>query len=471
MSRLVGIFFASCALTTGAPRSALAERGGHGRERGGAGAAAAVHAYASAYVHAAFALTPTYARQTGLACSACHTHFPELTATGRAFKLNGYVFRRSESLEGKNPEGDQSLLLNLVAPVSLMVQTSYTSTKKTLPGTQNGTVVFPDQLSIFTGGEITPHVGGFLQITIHPQTGQLGVDNSDFRYATHTNLLSKRATLGLSLNNNPTVQDIWNSTPAWRFPYASSSVAPTPRAVTLVDGTLAQTVAGLTAYTMWNDRVYAEFGMYRSAPLGVHRPFDSTLTGVIDGGAPYWRLAFPNAWGNDYLSIGAYGMAASIYPAGVVGPTNRFTDVAVDLAFMHSLGSNSFTLDGSWIHEQQAWRVPGAAANPTNTLRTFRAAAMYHIGQRYAFTLAPFVTTGSSDTLLYAPGPVIGSRTRSPNNDGLITEVDFMPWQNLRLQFQYVLYNKFNGSSSNYDGFGRQASDNNTLYIVTWLLY
>jgi hypothetical protein len=46
-----------------------------------------------------------------------------------------------------------------------------------------------------------------------------------------------------------------------------------------------------------------------------------------------------------------------------------------------------------------------------------------------------------------------------------------MPWQNLRLQFQYVLYNKFNGSSSNYDGFGRQASDNNTLYIVTWLLY
>jgi hypothetical protein len=422
-------------------------------------------------VHAAFALTPTYARQTGLACSSCHTHFPELTATGRAFKLNGYVFRRSESLEGKNPEGDQSLLLNLVAPVSLMVQTSYTSTKKPLPGTQNGTVVFPDQLSIFTGGEITPHVGGFLQITIHPQSGQLGVDNSDFRYATHANILSKRTTLGLSLNNNPTVQDIWNSTPAWRFPYASSSVAPLPRAVTLVDGTLAQTVAGLTAYTMWNDRVYAEVGMYRSAPLGVHRPFDSTVTGVIDGAAPYWRLAFPNAWGNDYLSIGTYGMAASIYPAGVVGPTNRFTDVALDLAFMHSLGSNSFTLDGSWIHEQQAWRVPGGAANPTNTLRTFRAAAMYHIGQRYAFTLAPFVTTGSSDTLLYAPGPVLGSRTGSPNNDGLIAEVDVMPWQNLRLQFQYVAYNKFNGSSSNYDGFGRRASDNNTLYIVTWLLY
>src|SRR5207244_992120 len=55
--------------------------------------------------------------------------------------------------------------------------------------------------------------------------------------------------------------------------------------------------------------------------------------------------------------------------------------------------------------------------------------------------------------------------------DGLIAEVDVMPWQNLRLQFQYVAYDQFNGSSSNYDGFGRRASDNNTLYILTWLLY
>src|SRR2546422_2267598 len=44
---------------------------------------------------------------------------------------------------------------------------------------------------------------------------------------------------------------------------------------TLVDGALAQQAAGLTAYTMWNDRVYGEFGAYRSAPLGIQRPLDS----------------------------------------------------------------------------------------------------------------------------------------------------------------------------------------------------
>src|SRR5213595_671531 len=116
MSRRAGMVVLIGALITGAPRAALADRGAGERDR--ETAARALRAYATRYVFAAAHLTPTYARQTGLACSACHTHFPELTATGRAFKLNGYVFRRSESLEGKTPEGQQSLLLNLVAPVS-----------------------------------------------------------------------------------------------------------------------------------------------------------------------------------------------------------------------------------------------------------------------------------------------------------------------------------------------------------------
>lgn len=469
MSDRTGIVVLVCALLPNIAHAALVDRGRGDRDKEST-PALALRAYAARYTLGSSHLTPTYARQTGLACTACHTHFPELTAMGRAFKLNGYVFRRSESVEGKNPEGQQSLLLNLVAPVSLMFQTSYTSTKKAQPGTQNGALLFPDQLSIFTGGEITPHVGGFLQITFDPQSGQLGVDNADFRFATHVNLLSKRATLGLSINNNPTVQDVWNSTPAWGFPYGSSAVAPAPGAATLIDGTLAQQVAGLTAYTLWNDQVYGELGVYRSAPLGVTRPLDSTATGVISGGAPYWRLAFPHMWGQNYVSVGTYGIAASVYPAGVSGPTNRFTDVALDIAYMHSLGQNSFTLDGTWIHEKQRWTA-GGAANATNTLRTLRMDAMYHIGTRYAFTLAPFATTGTSDSLLYAAAPVSGSRTGSPKNDGLIAEVDVMPWQNLRLQFQYIAYNHFNGGSSNYDGFGRRASDNNTLYILTWLLY
>ena len=80
MSRQVGMVFVTCTLLTGGARSVFAHHGGRDRS----GAAEALSAYASAYVHSATHLTPTYARQTGLACSACHTHFPELTPTGRA---------------------------------------------------------------------------------------------------------------------------------------------------------------------------------------------------------------------------------------------------------------------------------------------------------------------------------------------------------------------------------------------------
>jgi hypothetical protein len=36
---------------------------------------------------------------------------------------------------------------------------------------------------------------------------------------------------------------------------------------------------------------------------------------------------------------------------------------------------------------------------------------------------------------------------------------------------QYTGYRKFNGVRRNYDGFGRDATDNNTLYLLAWLMF
>ena len=40
---------------------------------------------------------------------------------------------------------------------------------------------------------------------------------------------------------------------------------------------------------------------------------------------------------------------------------------------------------------------------------------------------------------------------------------------NLRVGLQYIGYSKFNGASSDYDGYGRSASDNDTLFAFVWL--
>ena len=75
------------------------------------------------------------------------------------------------------------------------------------------------------------------------------------------------------------------------------------------------------------------------------------------------------------------------------------------------------------------------------------------------------------DAGLYAPASVFGSSNGKPNTNGFILELDYLPLQNLRLMLQYYDYNKFNGATSNYDGSGRSAKDNNTLFLNTWYVY
>src|SRR5438874_13069204 len=78
---------------------------------------------------------PSYARQTGLACSGCHYTPPELNPAGRRFKLLGYVDRADETKVIKTDPGKKRAALELLAslPLSAMVETSFTSTKSPVP--------------------------------------------------------------------------------------------------------------------------------------------------------------------------------------------------------------------------------------------------------------------------------------------------------------------------------------------------
>jgi hypothetical protein len=45
------------------------------------------------------------------------------------------------------------------------------------------------------------------------------------------------------------------------------------------------------------------------------------------------------------------------------------------------------------------------------------------------------------------------------------------PFMNLKLGVQYTAYTKFNGGSTNYDGLGGNASNNNTLLVFAWFMF
>lgn len=428
----------------------------------------------------ALALTPTpvlavpsFARQTGASCSVCHIQSfgPDLTPFGRGFKLNGYTLGEGSKLP----------------PLSAMLRGSFTHTARRQPGgpgedfNSNNNSTF-DEAALLYAGRIYDKLGGFIQLTYDASLGDtLFLDNTDIRYA-NTSLLAGASTVyGISLNNSPTVQDIWNTTPVWGFPYADSPLAPTPGASTLI-GNLGGQVVGASAYLMWNDLLYAEAGTYTSLSRETQHALNTFEPdgNKIDGTAPYWRVALQHSWDNQYFSIGHFAMRASLFPEhNASAGKDRITDLGIDATYQN-LGDyqNIYEIKGSYLDERQnldASQTLGLSSNASNWLRTLNLDATYTYQQTYGLTVALFKTWGSTDALRYSDG-INGN----PDSNGYRVEANYMPfgkvqssdypWLNLRLGLQYTGYLKFNGRRGNYDSAGRDAVDNNTLLLNAWII-
>ena len=416
---------------------------------------------------------PSYARQTGMPCAGCHTTPPELTPFGRNFKINGYTLTGLKQIEAEGGGTGAGLKISEVPPLSAMLISSFTNTSKKQPDQQNNDTEFAQELSLFFAGEITPHIGSFMQLTYEQESDNFSLDNTDIRYANHTMLGGKDTLYGFTLNNSPTVEDPWNTTPVWGYPFISSAVAPTPAAAPLISDALAQDVAGLGGYTMWDNHIYADLTLYRSAHLGSLAP-DSDSENTIKNVTPYWRLAWQQNIGANYLEVGTFGLWSELYPEGISGETNKYTDLALDTQFEHPMGDNMLTLRGTYIHEKQnldASFDAGEASDDSSSLDTVNLNGTYHLGTKAAFSLGGFSTTGDKDSLLYPPDPVDGSVNGSPDSNGWVLQATYLPWQNTQFTLEYVGYNKFNGKDNNYDGSGRDASDNNTLYLAGWFVW
>lgn len=399
---------------------------------------------------------PAFARQTGLPCSACHNgNFPALTPFGRQFKLDGYVMtaikRVTQTGTKQNPA---QLSLISIPQMSGMLQLSATHTKKGQAGQQNNDVQFPDQMSMFFAGELTSNAGMFLQITHAQGDPGFTMDNVDIRAADSTNLGSHHLTYGLDVNNSPTVEDLWNSTPTWGFPWASSPTANDVSTGAFIDQGPDTNAAGVGGYAMLDNTYYADFALYRSAFING----SAGSTNTIKNAAPYWRLAWQHNFGSSYLMVGTYGMYAKVFPSpvatgnGIAGPTGTYFDRAVDFQYEMPLAGddNSMILHGSYTNEGRTNIAPDGTYqdgnNPTYGFSKFD--AVFNIASRWRPIVAWFHTNTGNDNL---------------DNNGYIAQVNFFPWENLNLAVQYKAFTKFDGTTSG-------ASDNNSLYLLGWLV-
>jgi hypothetical protein len=421
---------------------------------------------------------PSFARQTGKPCSQCHTvaYGPALTAYGRQFKLNGYVW------------GD---VAQVIPPVALMVQGGFTHTAKdqvdeadTPPHFALNDNLSVDQVSAFYGGRLTQHSGAFVQVTYSGEDRHTHWDNLDVRYAGSITMGNESLVVGISVNNNPTVQDLWNSTPGWGFPYISSALAPTPAAGPVIAGGLAQLVLGATAYAMLDDHLYLEAGAYRGlSDRWLSRAgIGADASPHLDGLSPYWRASWQMDVGEQYVSAGLFGLNTKLHPDPTQAATDRFNDVGFDATYQYTnAGGHSLAANFALIHEKQSLDASFAAGNSANSdhLNTLSLNLTYGYLQTWATSVALFDTRGSTDMALYAPAPVSGSRSGSPDSRGYMLLLEYIPfgkldsfaspWLNVRVGLQYTGYQRFNGGGANYDGFGRSAADNDTLFGFFWM--
>ena len=110
---------------------------------------------------------PSFARQTGMACEACHTVFPELTHFGRMFKANAFTLDNLKQVRDIDATKQEMLSLATLPPLAAMIQVSETWLNSPLPdGTggpgksQTSTVGFPQQFSLVLCGQGRPARGG-----------------------------------------------------------------------------------------------------------------------------------------------------------------------------------------------------------------------------------------------------------------------------------------------------------------------
>jgi len=432
---------------------------------------------------------PSFARQLNMQCITCHTEFPVLNEMGRQFKISGYTM----SAESSN-----------LPPISFMLMPSFTSTRVgqeggAAPNFSSNNNFAVTQFSAFYAGRLfgpyaskafDPSIASVLnKFGIFSQTTYSGVsktwnwDNTDIRYADSANVSSHSLQYGVSLNNNPTVEDLWNTAPAWTFPFSQSGLAPTPAASPVIAGGLAQQVGGLNFYSMIDGHLYVDIGGYRTlgakaqTSLGVDPASENKIKGI----APYWRVAYAQYVGSTYIETGLYGLVGSVYPGNDTSSgTDKFTDIAIDSEIQTSFEKNDLTYLITLIHEKinlPASYLLGNSSKKSDNLTTFKATFDYLWNKSAGGAIQYFYSQGSQDALLYS-----SSQTGTPNSNGFIVQLNVMPlnlgtgpsvWprSNIKLSLQYVAYNRFDGSVRNIDGAGRRASDNNTLYLETWIAF
>lgn len=454
---------------------------------------------------------PSFARQTGEACTACHIQAfgVSLTPRGRDFKLKGYA------------EGDASRLpaLSVVAQGGGEFNISDTQEPYNSLLSGGGILLSPPKDeksrsyfngSVFYAGKIVQdHFGAYVQGSymqginlpsahrfnflspsenvfipraFEPGPGSLYsignrdlgfLDKVDLRFANQVNLAGHSLEYGISVNNEPGVQDLWNTNAVWGASdpnFISSNRGLSDfYSLPMSNRSLSGKVAGASLYTLVNKTVYLEAGGYASLPIDVQRGLGRSGYefgyNVIDGAASYWRIALQHQWGAHYLSVGHFGLMAdmaekvdgssvSVINGALLGgsyttKSDAYTDLGLDATYQYIANSDHVVeLKGRYVREtrpfeQLVWNNSTPFGWPTWEKHN-KTTESFSIDSSYIWHQTLGLSVGYQQYFL----PEIYLTTSKEELRFLTTELSYTPfgkqqslaapWLNLRFSLKYL---------------------------------
>jgi len=438
---------------------------------------------------------PVFARQTQQNCVACHVggQYPELTPYGRYFKMTGYT-------QGVKQSTDDGIAIPIAFSAQFGVNRMANNVASGNPAAPAGAPIdarngqlAPDQVSVYSGGRVTDNIGVFAQYTFawdqgNRRSGTFGADNVDVRYADHLLLGNTDLIAGASLNNNPGLTDIFNSSPAWSYPfqYSASGSATAPPVQTFLEAQYGGgTARGLNVYGYLNKTWYAELGLYGKTSGGIANILtytsDPNAPGhngsvPLEGENPYYRLAYTTEWGPSNLMVGAFGMRSKVGDG--TGLATVYNDNGLDAQYQYISDPHVVSTQFRYTREKVSDPSNLAFGNTSANLRSIYAKAMYVYRAKYGAALAYWSEQGSADSAYADPAGAANffscvdapaCTTGSPNTRVWIPGIFWQPLQNVRLTLYKTFFTQFLGAGSNYDGSGRKASDNNSTYLYAWI--
>jgi hypothetical protein len=393
---------------------------------------------------------PSFARQTGQDCAACHVGAfgPQLTPYGIRFKLGGYT--ETDGQDGK-------------VPLSAMAVAGTSRYRDGDKGRVDASALA--EASAFFAGRVSEHIGGFVQATYDGLARHVSIDQADLRFAREARWGGHDAVLGLSMNNNPSVQDPFNTLPVWRFPFVGSPYGNDVGAPFLGFGNAETKVGGLSGYALVDDSLYAEAGLYQNLSARLqHRlgisPDDTQAYGRLRS-APYLRLAYTRDLRTSAWSVGAFGFDGTLSDRDSRALIGRYRSRGLDASYQY-LGTRRhvFAVNASLLRERQTQPSPDdPSARIGNTLTEAALMGSYHYQGTYGVSLGTFDARAAD---------------RQSGNRGTIWQADWTPfgkesswgapWANLRLGAQEVIYTRYIEEGTALD----RPSDRNTLYLFAW---